>query len=171
MSKAVLIYGFKAPEYKRIDLEKINGVWEFAGYMRKGYGGNFLYGVDVGLKYHQKISFKHVDVLAEHFGEKADFHLGIGGNDYDHFDEDSIVLDEEIIKKVSEALKETKIELEKLYPVLNHNFMYICRLDDSFDKKNDESNYKSNDETNEESNDDSNDKSNDDSNDESNESS
>ncbi|CAF1032765.1 unnamed protein product [Brachionus calyciflorus] len=156
MSQAALLYGFKAPEDTRLDLYKIKGIWEFAGYLRKGYGRDFLYGVEVELNYYQKISFKHVDVLAEHFGEKADFHLGVGGTGYDPGDDESIKLDEEIIKKVSDALKETVIELQKFHPELDHDLMYICRLDDSFDKKNDDSNDESNDKYNDDSNDESN---------------
>ncbi|RMZ99362.1 hypothetical protein BpHYR1_024831 [Brachionus plicatilis] len=125
MCHAVLVYGFTAPEHTRIDLENVEGIEEFAGSIRKDYGFDLIYGLQIDLKYYNKISFKHVDILADSLGQKADYYLAICGSyDFCSDDNEDLVFEEPTIKKASEALEEFKVDMEKNNPELFEKFKY-----------------------------------------------
>lgn len=115
MCYAVLVYGFAAPKPTRIDLDNVKGIEEYAGEIRREHGINLIYGVKIDLKYYKKLSFEHVDILAESLGCKADYCLAISGSyDFDPNGNEFLFFDEKAIQKASEALEKIKVEIEKM---------------------------------------------------------
>jgi len=106
--RPVLVYGFAVEKDFIYSLDEIhNAITEFASTTAKGYGFDLIYGVEIDLQDYKIKSFKHVDILAESVGKKADYHLCIIG-DFETRDMDSkdLEFDKETIKRVSEAYKE-----------------------------------------------------------------